>query len=72
MKVYAPASVTVSGLNATGWDADLVVPAAFIITVNHVTETTPAHGTVFNAVLDAADIGNTLKGLVMVHGGGTS
>jgi hypothetical protein len=29
MKVYAPAAVTVTGLNATGWDANLLPAGAF-------------------------------------------
>jgi len=44
MKVFAPALVTVSAINATGWDASLVCPAALTITVDHINETTPAHG----------------------------
>jgi hypothetical protein len=29
MRVYAPAAVTVTGLNATGWDANLLPAGAF-------------------------------------------
>jgi len=45
MKVYAPAAVTVSALNATGWDANLICPAARQITADDINETTALHGT---------------------------
>jgi len=49
MKVYAPATVTVSGLNATGWDMDLVCPAGRQITMDHINETTAGHDIIVNA-----------------------
>lgn len=57
MKVYAPSVATVSGLNATGWDDDLRVPAARQITVDHMSETTAGHDIQITAGtdLDVAD-----------------
>jgi len=46
MKYYQPTAVTISALNAGGWDANLIVPAANLITVDHVNPTTAAHGIV--------------------------
>jgi hypothetical protein len=73
MKVYAPGAVLVSTLNATGWDANLVVPAGFLITTDHIAETTAAHGTVFNTDIDqaaAAAIDEALLLKIMLYGGG--
>ena len=64
MRSMAPAVVTVSALNATGWDTDLVCPAGFRITADHIDETTAAHGTELDAV------GDTTKGQIMTLVGG--
>jgi hypothetical protein len=65
MKVFAPALVTISAINATGWDASLICPAAFTITVDHIAETTVGHGVELNT------IGNTTRGAIMTLGGGS-
>jgi len=72
MRVYAPASVTVSGLNATGWDADLVVPAARRITVDHIAETTGAHSIVHDNTLAADHITEVTGGHGIVVGAGVT
>lgn len=69
MKFYSPAPTTISQLNATGWDADLVVPAARMITVDHIAETTAAH----NIIHDDPGVGimrgngNSATGAVLAH-----
>jgi len=54
MKFWNPTPVTISAINAAGWDADLIVPAARLIQVDHIAETTPAHGIVTNQLLAPA------------------
>jgi len=45
-------AVNVSGLI---WDANLIVPAGFLITVDHIAETTGAHGVYINNILRAIE-----------------
>lgn len=56
MRYSRPNAVVVSAINAAGWDADLVVPAARRITVDHIGETTGAH----NIVLDNTETGRQI------------
>jgi hypothetical protein len=65
MKVFAPALVLVSVLNATGWDTDMVVPATRQITVDHITQTTAGHGVFINPVSGAP----TAWSMLRVQGG---
>jgi len=63
MKVYAPALVLISVLNSTGWDTDLVVPAARTITVDHVNETTAGHGVYVGQAAGASTAWSVIGGV---------